>query len=210
VDPLSVDKIIYIVECKNWSSKIPQTVVHGFVTVMQETGSNIGYIISKKGFQKGATDYVNSTNIRLFTFEDFQKHYFNSWYKNYFSTQILIANTNLVLLTEPLSWKIDKYTKHINEHQKLQFEKLLDKYSLFSDLVLILGRESNSNIFSSNKYEAVPLEHIEAALFDCFKKKYSFGSYLEALETLKTLIDKVVAEFVEVLGSNIFVDSSRS
>lgn len=36
VDETSVDKIRYLVECENWNSAIPQTVVHAFNTVMAE------------------------------------------------------------------------------------------------------------------------------------------------------------------------------
>lgn len=75
-DPNSLDKIRYIIECKNWNKKVPQNVIHSFTTVMQETGANIGYIISKKGFQNGAKEYINYTNIRLFSYDEFQNHYF--------------------------------------------------------------------------------------------------------------------------------------
>lgn len=51
VDLNSVDQIKYIVECKNWGNAVPQSVVHSFSTVMQETGANLGFIISKHGLQ---------------------------------------------------------------------------------------------------------------------------------------------------------------
>lgn len=62
-DENSVDNITYIVECKNWNSAIPKTVVHAFTTVMQETGANIGYIVSQHGLQSGAEEYTRHTNI---------------------------------------------------------------------------------------------------------------------------------------------------
>jgi len=71
LDPKSVDQIKYIIECKNWNNSIPQTVVHSFTTVMNETGDNIGYIISKKGFQKGTLEYSDNTNIKLFSYNQF-------------------------------------------------------------------------------------------------------------------------------------------
>jgi hypothetical protein len=54
VDKGSVDQISYIVECKNWSKRLEQTVVHSFTTVMAETGANIGFVVSKYGLQEGA------------------------------------------------------------------------------------------------------------------------------------------------------------
>ena len=208
VDPLSLDKIIYLVECKNWCNRVPQTVVHGFVTVMHETGSNIGYIISKKGFQKGATEYVNSTNIRLFTFEAFQNHYFDSWYKKYFAHEIFASSKNLIQFTEPINARRFNFQKHLTKQRSLIFEKLFNKYSLFSNLVLILGSQSAKfiNVFSIQKPGVLSLEEIEIALFGCFQKKYSFESYMEALDTIKVLIENGVSDFVEVFGTNIFSD----
>jgi hypothetical protein len=51
----NVDNILFrtIYECKNWRTNIPQDVVHGFRTVLQEAGDHRGYIISKVGFQSG-------------------------------------------------------------------------------------------------------------------------------------------------------------
>ena len=80
IDPKSIDKIKYIIECKNWNNKIPQTIIHSFITIMNETGGNIGYVITKKGFQKGAIEYSNNTNIRLFSYIQFQEHYLKIWY----------------------------------------------------------------------------------------------------------------------------------
>lgn len=73
IDINSVDKIKYIIECKNWTNAIPQSVVHSFTTVMHETGGNIGFIISQKGLQSGAEGYTKNTNIKGLTYLDFQK-----------------------------------------------------------------------------------------------------------------------------------------
>jgi hypothetical protein len=70
-----------ICECKNWRSNIPREVVHAFRTVILEAGVNRGYIISKIGFQRGAVEAANSTNIQLVTFAEFQEIYFQKWWK---------------------------------------------------------------------------------------------------------------------------------
>jgi Restriction endonuclease len=68
-----------ICECKNWRTNVPREVVHAFRTVMQETGANRGYIVSRTGFQQGAIDAAVATNIELVTFEEFQERYFTKW-----------------------------------------------------------------------------------------------------------------------------------
>jgi hypothetical protein len=68
-----------ICECKNWRSNVPRAVVHAFRTVMEETGANRGYIISRSGFQQGAIDAAHATNIDLLTYQQFQERYFQKW-----------------------------------------------------------------------------------------------------------------------------------
>lgn len=88
MDPGSVDSIQYVVECKNWKNTIPQSVIHAFTTVMHEVGANIGYIISQKGLQKGAKNYLQNTNIKGITFADFRKHYLRIWQERQFCLTI--------------------------------------------------------------------------------------------------------------------------
>jgi hypothetical protein len=72
---------VYLVECKHWESRVPQEVVHSFKTVMEETGANTGFIVSKVGFQSGAHDAARFTNIKLLTFDELQHLYGNEWFR---------------------------------------------------------------------------------------------------------------------------------
>lgn len=80
----TVDGIVHriVCECKNWKHNIPKEVVHAFRTVMQETGANRGYIISRMGFQSGSVEAAKATNVNLVTFEEFQERYFDKWYRH--------------------------------------------------------------------------------------------------------------------------------
>ena len=68
-----------VCECKDWRTNVPREKVHAFRTVMDETGANRGYIISRVGFQIGAIEAANATNVALLTFEQFQERYFQKW-----------------------------------------------------------------------------------------------------------------------------------
>src|SRR5215510_13924373 len=68
-----------ICECKRWSSRVPQEVIHGFRTVVSDIGANIGYIVSMRGFQSGAFKASELTNIELVTWEEFQSVFEQSW-----------------------------------------------------------------------------------------------------------------------------------
>jgi hypothetical protein len=67
-------------ECKNWRTNVPREVVHAFRTVVLEAGANRGYVISRVGYQTGAIEAAQSTNIELVTFAEFQEIYFPKWY----------------------------------------------------------------------------------------------------------------------------------
>jgi hypothetical protein len=80
-DKLASINQIYLIECKYWEHKVPQEVIHSFKTVMDGVGANTGFVISKKGFQKGSYEAVKFTNIHLFTFEQLQHKYGEEWYR---------------------------------------------------------------------------------------------------------------------------------
>ncbi len=69
-------------ECKHWSSRVPQTVVHGFRTVLADSGAHVGYLISTAGFQSGALEAGEATNLRLVTWQEFQNEFAASWIKH--------------------------------------------------------------------------------------------------------------------------------
>ena len=127
VDPRSIDKITYVVECKNWCVPVNQSVIHAFTTVMSETGSNIGYIVSKVGFQNGAVRYTNHTNIKLFSFTELQDHYYKSWMINYFAPQLENYVERCNLYVEPCNCTRDRAVTGLNEANKNIYNVIIRK-----------------------------------------------------------------------------------
>ncbi|MFV8336004.1 restriction endonuclease [Flavobacterium sp. RSP29] len=119
VDVNSINKDKYIIECKWWNTKIPQTVIHAFITVMYETGGNFGFIITKKGIQSGATKYLKFTNIKAITFSEFQKLYFNIWYNKCFRPTLVAFSDDLLGYIEPINSRRFKHLDQLNKIQRL-------------------------------------------------------------------------------------------
>lgn len=124
IDVRSVDKIRYIVECKNWGSAVPQSVVHSFTTVMHETGANIGFIISKRGLQQGAKRYTENTNIIGMTYLEFQQRYFEAWWKRYFCPRIGDAADNPLQYTEEFNSVRDGAYEKLSGRDQERFDRL--------------------------------------------------------------------------------------
>jgi len=127
-------KNIILCECKLWKQKIPQTVVHSFRTVLSDFGANKGYIISSKGYQKGAFEASKYSNADLVTWEEFQDIFEPLWYRNYFQKRITQELDPLYSYTEPLfsaKW-LGKLTKgELNE-----FLYLKEKHYLFGAIMM--------------------------------------------------------------------------
>lgn len=61
--------LTWIIEAKKWNSKINKLQPLGLRTIVDDIGADKGFIISEKGFQKGAIEACKNTNITLLTFE---------------------------------------------------------------------------------------------------------------------------------------------
>jgi len=62
-------RLLFIVECKYWSSKVVQDVVLELVGKVQDLGANKGIIVSKEGFQLGAIRLARAHGIALWHFQ---------------------------------------------------------------------------------------------------------------------------------------------
>lgn len=132
VDERSVDKIKYLIECKCWSTGIPQHVVHAFTTVMHETGANIGFIVSRVGLQAGADRYTTNTNITGLTFEELQQRYFVAWWKNHFCNTIAQAAEKVCFYTEPFNSRRNDALAALSEERCARFAAIQRNCCAFS------------------------------------------------------------------------------
>ena len=76
--------IKWVIEAKYWNTKIPKEKVLALRTIVEDIGADKGFIISQVGFQSGAIEATENTNIQLYTFEEL---IFNT--RNYIQSEIL-------------------------------------------------------------------------------------------------------------------------
>jgi len=102
---------IFFCECKQWDTPVPKSMIHSFRTVVTDFGANHGLIISKSGFQSGAYDAAQNTNILLLNWEELENLFWKKW----------------VSRKQP---EISKQTKHLRDYvigsftlEKLQLTK---------------------------------------------------------------------------------------
>jgi restriction system protein len=203
VDENSVDKIRYLVECKNWHSAIPQSVVHSFTTVMHEAGGNIGYIISQKGLQSGAVNYTKSTNISGLTYEELQRKYFSLWYERYFVTQIGNTVDALNQYVEPINSRRDTRINQLPENKQREYDSLLERYLAFGISVSFFEFPRYSPMFAVTVPENIAdIKNIFAQLGEEFRFESIY--FRDLLGELTQKVNMVTEKFNDVFGENIF------
>lgn len=121
-------KYSIICECKYWKANVPQNVVHGLRTVINDIGSNIGYLITTSNFQSGAIVASSFTNIKLLNWAEFQNAFFESWYENYFAPTLTKTLDPLFTYTEPI---LPGWFSIMSEDDKKLFIELKNKYDIF-------------------------------------------------------------------------------
>lgn len=124
---------IILCECKYWNTRVPQSIILSFRTIMSDFGANIGYIISKSGFQSGAFKASENTNINLVTWYQFQDAFEEIWFNEYLTHQMVERLDPLISYTEPIfpSW-FDKLTNADQDH----YIALKKKYEHFGWLII--------------------------------------------------------------------------
>ncbi|MEO1869298.1 MAG: restriction endonuclease [Cobetia sp.] len=180
IDMDSLDNISYVVECKNWNTKIPQAIVHAFTTVMHETGANIGCLITKRGLQSGAERYIKNTNIHGLTYEEFQKKYFSAWWDRYFCPTVGDAAYRVHLYTEPQNTRCWHAYEILSLEEKIKFQKLRGKYSAIISFLMVFSMKRD---FFTNDYP-------------------SFLEVPKSLSEQKEKMNLIVSPYVDINCSN--------
>ena len=110
---LSTD-LSWIIEAKKWASKVPKEKVLALRTIVDDLGADKGLIISEIGFQKGAYEAAENTNILLYTMTEFKEKT-----KHLVHTEILKMYADRARLLDIRYWS---HPKQIRKDYKLRPE----------------------------------------------------------------------------------------
>jgi len=204
IDHGSVDQIRYIVECKNWKNPVSQNIVHAFTTVMHESGGNIGFIVSARGFQKGATGYTKNTNIICLSYDDFQLRYLDVWLRRYFAPEVGKAFDSFVQYVEPINCRRDRLVAELPQIAKEQFNNLSERYALFG--IGIASLIFPCYLLKEESMRTKNLPAIKDMLSKLLGDEPMFHSLsFRAMQTeLIKFAGKATSQFNELFGRDIF------
>jgi restriction system protein len=118
---------INIVECKHWTNPVPKTIVHAFRSVITDSGANTGYIISRSGFQSGAFEAAQNSNIKLLTFDDFQTAFRTRWLDAVID-RIEEVGYPLRKYCDPMETFAAREYDQLSEERQTQISQMMRKY----------------------------------------------------------------------------------
>ena len=122
VDDTQMPPPVCLCECKHWSTPVTKEKVHAFRTVVADFGASWGFLVSSAGFQSGAYEAAEFSNVRLMNWEEFEAAWMSRWIEKFLRPKLFEAHEPLCDYTEPLigqeiSRKLDK----LSEAKKQQF-----------------------------------------------------------------------------------------
>lgn len=120
---------IIVVECKHWATPATKNVVHGFRTVVGDSGANMGLIVSSAGFQDGAVEAAAYSNVRLLDWSQFQEMFVHRWFRQHFSPTLADEADALHEYTEPINSRIFRKADALPEPRREEFKALREQHA---------------------------------------------------------------------------------
>lgn len=131
----------WLVEAKKWKSNVSKLHVLALRQIVDDIGADKGFIISEKGFQKGAIEAVKNTNIQLLTFSELKE-----------LTNFTIQNVILDNYLDRVNLIVSRYFAHSKKNRlKYELKSGIENIGYFSVYILLIrvvnaiknGKENN-------------------------------------------------------------------
>jgi restriction system protein len=200
-DDHSVPPNVIVVECKHWATPATKSVVHAFRSVVGDSGANTGLLVSTAGFQSGAVAAAKYSNVRLFSWVQFQELFAPRWFQSYMAPLLQKEVDPLIEYTEPINSRILCKAAALPEERREQFRQLRDKHfglglallPLFFDLPGQSIEDAFSRLPLRSRFIESRLDSLPAAVLDAMALR-------PLTEALCDAFREAISEFDEVFG----------
>jgi hypothetical protein len=201
----------YLIECKKWRARVPQTVVHAFRTVVGDAGANWGAIVCANGFQAGAVKAAEYSNVRLLTWDEFQALFAERWFSRHFTKKVGEVTDPLIEYTEPINSRIFKKADLLSESAQEEFIRLRETHQQLGTFCMTMGPYSThafALVLKPDAPSVMPPLPLRETLADHFKAKdHSLPSsildatfYRALLKAITKEATAAIAQFDKVFG----------
>lgn len=118
----------WLVEAKKWNKKVSKLHVLALRQIVDDIGVDKGFIISEKGFQKGAVEAVKNSNIELLSFAELRER-----------ANFTIQNAILDTYMDRVNLVVSRYFAHSKKvRQKYDLKAGVENIGHFSAYILLI------------------------------------------------------------------------
>lgn len=198
----------YLIECKRWRTRVPQTVVHSFQSVVDNAGANWGAIVSLSGFQRGAVTAARYSNVRLLTWPEFHDTFAPKWFEAFFTKTVFDITDPLIEYNEPINSRIFRKADALPRNKRNSFIKLRERHHglyIMCTMLSFLGLRPPTFANADRVAPiALPLRSTLASAIGpravIPPQIVDATSYRELIAAIKVEVDAAVAEFDGLFG----------
>jgi len=138
------EDLTWIIEAKCWNSNVPKEKVLALRTIVDDVGADRGFVISQKGFQSGAYEAAENTNIKLKTFDELKQTT-----SEMIQDEILKAYKKRAIILTKRYWS---HSKNIRKKYNLRSDFLKEFRLEFSGTALLITiggalRRAEKNVY---------------------------------------------------------------
>jgi hypothetical protein len=190
---------VYACECKHWAKAVNQGVVHAFRQVVTDAGANWGLLVAKSGFQSGAFEAAEKSNVRLLTWEEFNEMFASRWVHRYFKAALEAVSDPLIDYTEDMNPKVIRNATPFNDAKRKHFAELRFRYRGLAFFCLSVCRT-----WGEPYPLALPLRSLDPKLVrDLPDDVLNQTSLRQLLERLTVHIEAALPAFDRIFGGRI-------
>jgi len=192
--------ITIVGECKHWKVSVPKSVVHGFRTVVADCGANWGFVVSSAGFQAGAIEAAEKTNVRLLSWSEFEELFKERWLRTFMFRRVQEACEPFVEYTEPINSRIFRKADALSPDRQREFRALREQSGALN--ALILGFSESFLEMTGQKLELPirPRFAASSALAEIPEDLLDTRSLRQFGERLIVHVERATAEFDRAFG----------
>jgi len=189
-----IPKSIVLGECKHWSKCVPKSIVHSFRTVVSDYGANFGIIISNKGFQSGAYEAAESSNIELLSWQEFQERFLTKWLEKVINDTDKIGRP----LWHFTNYTLDFYDNELNKLSKEKQEKFFESRRRYAEFAFYSIKDMYLSRFTGE------IEYLDKAIDERkLKLPIAVNSYIDYFDFIKHYCIDGLSEFDELFGKKV-------
>ncbi|MGV9948803.1 restriction endonuclease [Rhodococcus aetherivorans] len=195
-------EIRWLVECKAWNSRVPKEKVLALRSIVDDTGTDRGFIMAESGYQKGALEAALLSNVMLTSLGDLQER-----------LRFEISMTQLRKLSDRLDECRDRYwnlDKPVRVAHKLKPE--IPDITGYHGALIIYGLEAILNFASRRGFPMIyDLRYAMSASWshwDFRPRGTGSENVIETPEELVKIVEPEITELERRLGEAEAGDNS--